>query len=90
MNYGYDTYLNVNFIRGLINNDDFMSLPIEAQALFFHLIFNTDREGFYSTANIIVRALGLNTDSLTILEKNGYIDKNTEGYYFDPFANEEE
>lgn len=42
MNYGYDTFLDVNFIRGLINNDAFMGMPIEAQILFFHLIFNTD------------------------------------------------
>ncbi len=89
MNYGYDTFLDVNFIRGLINNDAFMGMPIEAQILFFHLIFNTDKEGFYPTANTIARALGISNQNLTILETEGFIDKNSEGYYYDPFSDEE-
>ncbi|NKC68970.1 hypothetical protein [Vagococcus fluvialis] len=89
MNYGYDTFLDVNFIRGLINNDIFMEMPIESQALFFHLIFNTDKEGFYPTANTIVRALGIGSENLDILEKNSFIEKNDNGFYFDPFSDEE-
>ncbi len=73
------------FSRQITESDDFLELPLSAQALYIHLSMSSDDEGFISSGKRIVRAIGASDDDLTLLvqsefliyfpEANVYVDR---------------
>ena len=60
------------FSNGVIDSDEFISLSIPAQALYFHLGLKADDDGFVSTKRIL-KILGLDSSLLAELEDAGFI-----------------
>lgn len=59
----------------------FLTLPIEAQALYFHMLQNTDDDGVCE-AFMLLRLTGLKVDTLNTLEKAGLVTElNDESVY---------
>lgn len=50
----------------------FLQMPLEAQALYFHLIQNTDDDGIVE-AFPVVRMIGASEDSLKLLQMKNFI-----------------
>lgn len=60
----------------------FLQMPLEAQALYFHLVQSTDDDGVVE-AFPIVRMIGASDDSLKLLQAKGFIEPlNDEMVYF--------
>ena len=60
----------------------FLQMPLEAQALYFHLVQSTDDDGVVE-AFPIVRMIGASDDSLKLLQVKGFIEPlNDEMVYF--------
>lgn len=60
----------------------FLQMPLEAQALYFHLVQSTDDDGVVE-AFPIVRMIGASDDSLKLLQIKGFIEPlNDEMVYF--------
>ena len=50
----------------VFENDDFLDMPAESQALYAHLVINADDDGFIDHPNAIRRMTGFSVDSLKI------------------------
>lgn len=61
------------FSLSIVDTDDFLDMPISAQALYFHLGMHGDDDGFVSSPKRIARAAGCNDDDLRILASKGFI-----------------
>ncbi len=59
--------------KRLVSSDQFLDLPLEAQALYFRLILEADDDGFLSNAMSVSRMLGLPGTILSTLVSAGYL-----------------
>lgn len=57
----------------VFENDDFLDMPAESQALYAHLVINADDEGFIDHPNAIRRMTGFSVDSLKLLIAKGFL-----------------
>ena len=57
----------------ITDTDDFLDLPISAQALYFHFGMRADDDGFVGSPRKIMRAIGFNKDDLSCLIAKGYV-----------------
>jgi len=55
------------FSRAVVESDNFMCMPADAQALYFHLSMAADDDGFVSNPRTIMRACGASDDAMKIL-----------------------
>lgn len=53
--------------------DDFVEMPLSAQALYFHLVLQADNKGFFSSAVKTMRMIGANEQDLACLVDRGFI-----------------
>lgn len=51
----------------IVDSDDFLEMPLSAQALYLHLLFRADDEGFTNGVKKIMRMIGCREDDLKIL-----------------------
>lgn len=61
------------FSKSVVNTDNFMSMPLSAQALYFHYSMNADDDGFVSNPIAIKRQINANDDDLSILVTRGFV-----------------
>ena len=61
------------FSVDVTETDAFYSLPLTAQALYFHLGMQGDDDGFVSNPRSIIRITGCSEQDLTVLVESGYI-----------------
>ena len=66
----------------VINFDDFLEMPLETQALYFHLLLRADDDGYIVNPKAILRETRSKESSLTLLTAKGYIQYTEEGYYY--------
>lgn len=57
----------------VFENDDFLDMPAESQALYAHLVINADDDGFIDHPNAIRRMTGFSVDSLKLLIAKGFL-----------------
>ena len=55
------------FSKAIISSDEFMDLPLESQALYFHLAMQADDDGMINNARRIIRMIGLGEKDLQVL-----------------------
>ena len=55
------------FSKTIIDSDLFMDLPLEAQALYFHLSMRADDDGFIGNSKKLCRMLGVGEENLEVL-----------------------
>lgn len=58
--------------KDVCNTDAFLDMPKTSQCLYFHLVLNSDDEGFVSPRRIM-RAIGADVDDLNVLTTKGYV-----------------
>ncbi len=61
------------FHSSVIQNDDFLTMPLSSQALYFHLAMNADDEGFVGSPRSIQKTIGANDDDAKILIAKDFI-----------------
>ncbi len=61
------------FSKTVIDSDDFLELPLTAQALYFHLAIRADDDGFINNPKRIQRMIDSKDEDLIELEKRGFI-----------------
>ena len=61
------------FSKNIVDADKFMDLTSESQVLYFHMNLKADDEGFVSSANKMVKMLGLGKEHLKELSDNDFI-----------------
>jgi DnaD/phage-associated family protein len=61
------------FSKGITNSAKFLKMPLESQALYFHLAQNADDDGI-AEGFTIMRLVGASEDSLKILSAKRYIE----------------
>lgn len=61
------------FSKKIINSDIFLEMPTSAQALYFHLNFNADDEGFIDNPKMVMRMVGAREDDFKILLAKRYL-----------------
>lgn len=61
------------FSLDIVNSDQFLDMPMSAQALYFHLGMRADDDGFLGSARTIMRMIGASPDDLRILCAKGYV-----------------
>ena len=61
------------FSIDVTETDNFLGLPLTAQALYFHLGMQGDDDGFVSNPRSIMRITGFSEQDLTVLVESGYI-----------------
>lgn len=61
------------FSVDVTETDNFLGLPLTAQALYFHLGMQGDDDGFVSNPRSIIRITGCSEQDLTVLVESGYI-----------------
>lgn len=55
------------FAKTVIDSDEFLEMPLSAQALYFHLSMRADDDGFLNNARKIRKIIGASEDDLKIL-----------------------
>lgn len=55
------------FSKNIIDSDAFLDMPLEAQALYFHLAMRADDDGFVNNPKKIIRMISSSEDSFKIL-----------------------
>ena len=60
------------FSADIVNQDNFLDMPIDSQLLYFHLGMLADDEGFVSPKRIM-RMIGASEDSLKLLLAKGFV-----------------
>ena len=60
------------FAKSVIDSDEFLDMPQEAQLLYFHLSMRADDDGFI-TPKKVMRLIGARDDSLKILIAKSFI-----------------
>lgn len=61
------------FSLQVVDTDEFVDMPISAQALYFHLGMHGDDDGFVSSPKKIARSSGCKDDDLRLLAAKGFI-----------------
>lgn len=61
------------FSLDVVNTDNFMEMPLTAQALYFHLGMRADDDGFISSPEQIMKAVECKQDDMKILISKGYV-----------------
>ena len=61
------------FSNKILSDDRFISLPLSAQALYFHLCMAADDDGLINNAISIIRTIGAKEEDLTKLQSSDYI-----------------
>ena len=61
------------YSKKITETDDFLSLPLSTQALYFHLGMNADDDGFVSSPMRVMRMIGANKNELDLLLVKGYL-----------------
>jgi len=61
------------FSKDVVEDDDFYMLSTTAQLLYFHLVMNSDDDGFTKSARNLMRLLEINEDAFNELVENGYL-----------------
>lgn len=61
------------FSKTVIDSDDFLDMPLEAQALYFHLAMRADDDGFINNPKSVMRNITCSKDDLKMLEANKFI-----------------
>lgn len=61
------------FALGVIDGDDFLSMPLSTQALYFHLSMRADDDGFVNNPRKIVRMAGCNEDEMRLLIAKDFV-----------------
>ena len=59
--------------KNVIESDSFLDMPAESQALYTHLILNTDDDGFIDNPGSIRRMTGFSEDSFKLLIAKGFL-----------------
>ena len=72
----------IQFSNVITNTDKFINLPLESQALYFHMVMNVDAAGDVMNAMSILRALRCSTFVLDSLIASGFVDKTEEDEYW--------
>ena len=57
----------------VLESDDFIDLPLSAQALYCHCVVNSDNAGFFSSINIIKRMIGAQQEDVDALVNAGFL-----------------
>lgn len=63
------------FSSSITKHDDFLDMPISAQALYFHLNMEADDEGFVSNVKSLIRQVRASDDDLKVLLAKRYVLK---------------
>ncbi|MEG2380056.1 MAG: hypothetical protein RSB77_07580 [Bacilli bacterium] len=61
------------FSLNIVNSDCFLSLPISAQALYFHLGMHTDDRGYIANGRSIIKMIGATIGDLEVLVQKEFI-----------------
>ena len=61
------------FSKTIIDSDNFLDMPLSAQALYFHLSMRADDEGFVNNPKKIQRMIGSADDDIKVLIAKKYI-----------------
>lgn len=61
------------FAKSVITSDNFLDMPLSAQALYFHLSMQADDEGFVGNPKTIQRTVRASDDDCKMLVAKGYI-----------------
>lgn len=61
------------FSLDVVNTDNFMEMPLTAQALYFHLGMRADDDGLISSPRQIIKTVCGKPDDMRILESKGFI-----------------
>ena len=61
------------FNLDVTDTDDFLDMPVGAQALYFHLGMHGDDDGFVANAKRIMRTTGCKPGDLRMLVSKGYL-----------------
>lgn len=61
------------FSLDVIDTDNFMEMPLTAQALYFHLGMRADDDGFISSPRQIMKAVECKQDDMKILVSKGFV-----------------
>ena len=61
------------FSKNIIDSDAFLDMPLEAQALYFHLAMRADDDGFVNCYKKIMRMISCSEDSFRILVLKGFV-----------------
>lgn len=61
------------YSKKIIETDEFLSLPLSTQALYFHLGMNADDDGFVSSPMKVMRMIGANKNELDLLLVKRYL-----------------
>ena len=61
------------FAKKVIDSDLFLEMPLQTQALYFHLAMRADDDGFVNNPKKIVRMIGADETSLKILISNSFL-----------------
>lgn len=59
--------------KNVIESDSFLDMPAESQALYTHLVLNTDDDGFIDNPGSIRRMTGFSEDSFKLLIAKGFL-----------------
>ncbi len=59
--------------KHITHQSRFLSMPLETQALYFHLSLEADDDG-YCEPLFVVRMINANEQSISLLDKNGFIE----------------
>ena len=69
------------FSKNVTNTDRLQSLPLSAQALYFHLGMNADDDGFVGNPLSITRCIGASESDLGVLVDNDFLIRFQNGVY---------
>ncbi len=61
------------FSKTIIDSDEFLDMPLSAQALYFHISVRADDDGFVNNIRKIQRIIGAADDDFRILCSRGFI-----------------
>ena len=61
------------FAKRIVDSDDFLDMPLSAQALYFHLGMRADDDGFINNTRRVARLVGASADDLRLLIDGGYL-----------------
>ncbi len=61
------------FTKKIVDSDDFLDLPLSAQALYFHLNMEADDDGFINNPRKIQRGCGASENDLNVLLEKRFI-----------------
>lgn len=61
------------FALSVIDTDDFQSMPLSTQAIYFHLALHADDDGFVGSPKRLLRGLGGGEDEMRLLVAKRYI-----------------